>query len=237
MSEVCQWLHEHLKQLSPIQFPFDVEQLPDNGIYFFYEEGEFWGHGKAEQRIVRIGTHRDGNFKDRISQHFLLDESKMDFNKDNQKPSDRSIFRKHIGRSLLCKRNDSYLKVWNISFTEKEKRKKYSHLRDIPKEKDLESEITEMLRNRFSFRFIIRDNQVERMGSEGLESSLIGTVSHCQLCRPSTNWLGRYHPRRAVKESGLWLVQHLKANEMSEAEKDTVSQAIKATKEWISNRK
>jgi hypothetical protein len=30
------------------------------------------------------------------------------------------------------------------------------------------------------------------MGSQGLESRLIGTIAQCKLCRPSKNWLGLY---------------------------------------------
>lgn len=41
MSELCKWLHEQLEQLPLVKFPFRLEQLPGNGIYFFYEEGEF----------------------------------------------------------------------------------------------------------------------------------------------------------------------------------------------------
>ena len=55
MSDVCQWLHERLEALPLVQFPFDPERLPDNGIYFFYEQGETWGHGGRRPRIVRVG--------------------------------------------------------------------------------------------------------------------------------------------------------------------------------------
>jgi hypothetical protein len=40
---------------------------------------------------------------ERISGHFLLNESKMNFTQTNPKPLDRSIFRKNIGRALLNK--------------------------------------------------------------------------------------------------------------------------------------
>jgi hypothetical protein len=59
-----------------------------------------------------MGTHKENNFKSRISEHFLLNESKMKFAQMNSKPSDRSIFRKNIGRALLNKQGDiDYLKV------------------------------------------------------------------------------------------------------------------------------
>ena len=66
---------------------------------------------------MRIGTHRENNFRNRISEHFLLNESKMNFNNETPKPSDRSIFRKNIGRALLNKQSADYLKVWNIDYT------------------------------------------------------------------------------------------------------------------------
>lgn len=233
MSELCKWVHEQLEQLPFIQFPFKLEQLPKNGIYFFYENGEVWGHGGHKSRIVRIGTHKDGNFRSRIKEHFLFNESKMDFDATKPAPRERSIFRKHIGRTLLNNTKDDYLKIWEIDFTARREREEYGHLRNIQKEKEVESEITRILRENFSFRFIVMDGQMKRMGAEGLESSLIGTVAQCKLCRPSSNWLGSYSPKKQIKDSGLWLIQHLKANEINESDKRTILNAITQTKEWI----
>jgi len=211
-------------------------KLPENGIYFFYESGEIWGHGGYKPRIVRIGTHKDGNFRSRIKEHFLLDKSKMNFNATKPAPHERSIFRKNIGRALLNKTKDDYLKIWEIDFTTRRNREEYGRFRDIQKEKKVESEITRILREKFSFRFIIADERMKRMGAEGgLESSLIGTVAHCKLCRPSSNWLGGHSPKKQIKESGLWLVQHLDADEINESDKRTILNAMTRTKEWITN--
>ena len=57
MSQVCKWLHNQLESLPSVQYPFIVNQLPQNGIYFFYENGESSNHGDGDRpRIVRIGT-------------------------------------------------------------------------------------------------------------------------------------------------------------------------------------
>lgn len=235
MSELCKWLHEQLERLPPIKYPFKLAQLPKNGIYFFYENGEKWGHGDYKSRIVRVGTHRDGNFPKRIAEHFLLDESKMNFDKYKPKPSDRSIFRKNIGRALLNKDNDDYLQVWDIDFIKNVNKRLFADRRDICKEKAIESKITEILRRKFSFRFIIIKGLSERMGSKGLESAIIGTLAHCKLCRPSKKWLGNHSPKQQIRESGLWLVQHLKANGIKEKDKEVIINAIKKTEEWIVN--
>jgi hypothetical protein len=207
--------------------------LPENGIYFFYEDGEVWGHGGNKPRIVRVGTHKDGNFRSRIKEHYLLDESWMNFNENKPKPSDRSIFRKNIGRALLNKGKDSYLKIWNTDFMTSRNKKLWGSKRDIEKERRVEEMITRMIRERFSFRFIILDSQVGRMGSKGLESSLIGTLAHCNLCKPSANWLGNYSPIEKIREGGLWLVQHLKAEPINEKDKEVILNAIRKAREWL----
>lgn len=229
MSEPCKWLHEQLEQLPLISFPFKLELLPRNGIYFFYEQGEVWGHGGDDPRTVRIGTHKYGNFRKRIAEHYLLDVSKLDFARNMPKPSDRSIFRKNIGRALLNRREDDYLKVWDVDFIVKKNREKFRHLRDMKKEKETELEISRILRRKFSFRFVELDHQAVRMGKKGLESSLIGTIARCNLCKPTGDWLGKHSPKKKIRESGLWLVQHLKANSIGRTDRETMLDAIERT--------
>jgi len=236
MTEKCKWLHETLEDLPLIGYPFKLDSLPLNGIYFFYEEGELWGHGGQRLKIVRIGTHRGNNFRNRISEHLLINEKKMDFDKDKPKPSDRSIFRKNIGRALLNKNKDPYLKIWEIDFLPKKKRTKYGHLRDIEKEKSIERQITEILREKFFFRFIIIENEDERIGSKGLESKLIGTVSKCMKCKPSKNWLGNYSPKKQIRTSGLWLTQYLNAEGITDEDTVVIEKLINKTKNWIKNK-
>lgn len=233
MSDICKWLHDHLESLPRLQFPFELEELPENGIYFLYEKGEVRGHGAGRPRIVRIGTARAGNFRSRIDDHYLLNERRMKFDATRPAPKDRSIFRKNIGRALLKRDRDAYLKVWEKDFTPRVNRERYGHLRDIRKERRIESEVTRLIRENFSLRFIILEDQATRMGSRGLESRLIGTIAGCRLCKPSANWLGRYSPKREIRESGLWLVQHLRSPTVNEADRQNILGAISETMEWI----
>lgn len=233
ISEKCKWLHEALEALPLIKYPFRLEFLPTNGIYFFYEEGEMWGHGGNKLRIVRVGTHRGNNFRSRIAEHFLINDRKMNFNKNKPKPADRSIFRKNIGRALLNKNNDPYLKVWEIDFLPRDNRDRWENLRDIEKEKSIEKQITEIIRDKYYFRFLIIENEDERIGSKGLESKLIGTLSRCTKCKPSANWLGNYSPKKQIITSGLWLTQHLNADEITDKDMDLVKELVRKTKDWI----
>jgi hypothetical protein len=247
-SELCRWLHEKLEPLYLIKFPFfDLTKLPDNGIYFFYEEGENSTHinydyddnvhtdnnsssisTNAKARIVRIDTHMEGNFTSRISGHFLLNEAAkmMNFTISNPKPSDRSIFRKNIGRALLNKENDYYQKIWEIDFMTRENCNNYGIMRNIQKEKEIESAITKILREKFSFRFIPLEGQEKRIGRSGIESKLIGTIASCNLCKASDNWLGKYSPIPQIRNGKLWLSQHLNSPGLSKQEKDDLENAI-----------
>ncbi len=71
MSARCKRLHELVLALPEVRWPFNPAALPRNGIYFFHEAGEMWGHGGECPRIVRIGTHREGNFRSRMADHLL----------------------------------------------------------------------------------------------------------------------------------------------------------------------
>ncbi len=229
MAQTCKWLHEAFEQLPIIRYPFDLKSLPQNGIYAFYEEGETWGHGGEKPRIVRIGTHRDGNFRSRIRDHYLVDKSEPVVTAGRPTPKDRSIFRKNLGRALLNRAGDPYLAVWDLDFTSRKHRDQLGHLRDVPKEQEIETEVTGLLREAFAFRFLAVDSQVERMGTSGLEATLIGTLSHCSECRPSEKWLGKHSPKPQIVGSGLWLVQHLNAASMSEAHRQAVLTVIQKT--------
>jgi hypothetical protein len=74
------------------------------------------------------------------------------------------------------------------------------------------------LRTRFSFRFVEVTDGSKVIGSEGLESNLIGTLSHCQICKPSKNWLGQHSPVDKIRDSGLWLYQHLNDESMNDSQ-------------------
>ena len=233
-AEKCKWLHEILESLPLIKYPFSLDSLPLSGIYFFYEKNEIWGHGGEKLRIVRIGTHKGKNFRSRISDHFLINNK--NFNENKPKPSDRSIFRKNIGRVILNKRKDKYLQIWEIDFTKPENIEEWAKDRDINKEKEIEKEITKIIRENFSFRFIIIEDEKKRIGSEGLERKLIATVAQCEKCKPSKNWLGLYSPKEVIKKSGLWLTQHLHAQSITDKDKIMIEKLVRNTKQWLKSR-
>lgn len=226
----CKWLHTLLEGTPLRSYPFEVNCLPLNGIYFFYDKGEIWGHGGEYPRIVRIGTHRDGNFRSRIAEHYV--KNNMNLSTERPKPSDRSIFRKNIGRAFLNKEKSDYLPIWEKDFMKIENKRLFGSLRDISIEKSLEDKISEYIRNNMSFRYLIISKQEDRLGDNGFEKRLIGTVAACSCCKPSQNWLGGCSPIEKINVSGLWQVQHLNSRGISEIEKEFLLKAADLTCQW-----
>jgi len=170
---------------------FNEQGIPKNGIYILFEKGEL---AHSTDRIVRIGTHTGNNkLWSRLKEH--LNENK-----------DRSIFRKNIGRALLNKDNDPFIEQWN-------KKALPLDFVDFIKQKEIEKRVTKYIRGNFSFVTFQIDNKDKRLE---LESKIISTVSHCNECKPSQNWLGLFSPVEKIRKNGLWLVNKLKKTPLSE---------------------
>ena len=191
MSKNCSVLHGWFNGNEKFSFPFDESEIPfQNGVYVLFEKGEL---AHSTRRIVRIGTHTgQDKLRSRLSQHFL---------KNNK---DGSIFRKNIGRALLNRDKDSFLKSWDL--TTKRAKEQYSGLIDLTRQKEVERRVSECIQNNFCFAIFRTDDKNKRLS---LESRIISTVSLCKECRPSENWLGKSSPKKKIRESGLWLVNEL----------------------------
>lgn len=191
---LCTELHKILEPLPRFSFPFNEKIISLNGIYVLFEKGET---GHINNRIVRIGTHTgDNQLRSRLKQHFAIENK------------DRSIFRKNIGRCLLNKNKDTYLKAWEIDFTTKQAREKYSHLLDVNHQKSIEKEISNYIQENFTFCILPINDKKKRLE---IESKLISTVSNCSDCKPSLRWFGLYSPKDKIKSGGLWLVNSLQS--------------------------
>ena len=195
----CKKLHRLFGEMKKYNFPFDDKEIPRNGIYILFEKGEA---GHDGDRIVRIGTHTGKNqLRSRLRQHFL-NENK-----------DRSIFRKNIGRALLNRDNDNFLEFWELDLTTRVAKDKFLHLIDMKKQKEIEKKVSDYIKNNFSFVVFQVDDVEDRLR---LESRIISSVSRCEECGPSENWFGLNSPKKKIRDSGLWLVNELYKEPISE---------------------
>ena len=225
----CKELHEALECLPVFRYPFDYHDMPSTGIYFFYEEGETCKFDDEKPRIVQAGTHKKNNFCSRMRDHYVS-YSKMNFDPHKSPPHDSSIFRKNLGRAILNKEHNAYLEVWNIDFTTRKNRDAMWHLRNIDEDMSVEIEVSRLLEEKFSFRFVIMGNEIER---KEMKSKIIGTLSKCSCCCSSENWLGRHSPIGKIQKSGLWLVRHLESEGLSDIDMKKISECIITTKRWL----
>lgn len=188
----CHKLHELFNNMKRHSFPFNEGEIPKNGIYLLFEKGE-QAHGG--ERIIRIGTHtgRD-QLRSRLKQHFI-NENK-----------DRSIFRKNIGRALLSKAKDDFLEQWETDLTTREAKKKFSEGIDFEKLKEVEKIVSDYIQNNFAFIVFPVGDKDKRLE---IESKIISTVSLCEHCEPSDGWLGLHSPKEKIRKGGLWLVNEL----------------------------
>ncbi|UZQ49969.1 hypothetical protein [Clostridium kluyveri] len=192
MNISCNDVHSFFNRMKRFYFPYDPSEIPQNGIYVLFEQGEKAHNG---DRIVRIGTHTGNNqLQSRLKQHFI-NENK-----------DRSIFRKNIGRCILDKRKDEYLKIWELDLTTRQRKTNYLHLIDKDYQQKIEREVSKYIQSNFSFCVIPLEKKEKRLK---FESKLISTISLCKDCYASENWLGLNSTKKKIRESGLWLVNEL----------------------------
>ena len=192
MSKNCNTIHQWFNGMKKITFPFDKQEIPENGIYILFEKGEF---AHSTNRIVRIGTHTGQNqLSSRLFQHFL---------KENK---DRSIFRKNIGRALLNKDKDPFLEKWELDLTTRNAKNQHSDSVDFDKQKEIEKGVTKFIQDNFSFVVFQIDDKDKRLY---FESRIISTVSLCEECKPSENWLENSSPKEKIRKGGLWIVNAL----------------------------
>jgi hypothetical protein len=192
MSHICKKIHHLFNELPRHNFSFNKETIPQNGIYILFEKGEI-AHGV--ERIVRIGTHTGENqLRSRLKQHFISENK------------DRSIFRKNIGRALLAKQSDPFLEQWEWDLTTKANKEKYLPMLNSKKQLAVEKLVSAYMHDAFSFVVFEVNSKEQRLE---FESKIISTVSLCNDCKPSFNWLGLHSPKSKIQKSGLWLVNEL----------------------------
>jgi len=209
MIEICSELHQILDHLPQYHFPFDDSLIPLNGIYILFEDGEI-AHGT--NRIVRIGTHTGKDqLRSRLKQHFISENK------------DRSIFRKNIGRALLNKENDPFLEMWDFRLTTRAAKEKLGLQIDHEKQKQVEHQVSDYIQSHFWFVVFPVPQKENRLI---LESRIISTVSLCPSCRPSPNWLGLFSPKEKIRESGLWIVNELYKQPLTQLEFENLKRMI-----------
>ena len=195
--QMCDSLHEIFNALPRYTWEC-ISDIPfDSGVYIVFEKGEKY---EGADRIVRVGTHvGDGRLKKRLNSHFV---------KENK---DRSIFRKNVGKAMLNKDGDSYLKAWSLNNSKKEN----AACIDQNKQTENEKRVSEYMRSAFSFAVLEVEDKDERLR---LEEGIIATLNSCEKFGPSPKWKGLFSTEEKIRTSGMWLKQGLNGTPLSDKE-------------------
>lgn len=211
MRNIVLELHQIFNEQKRYSFPFEhfINEIPKNGIYIIFENGEKY---KNLDRIVRVGTHTGNNqLRSRLNQHFI---------KENK---NRSIFRKNIGRCLLNKENNPYLSLWELDITSRAEKEKNLKLLDLDFEKKIEKRISNYVQTNLSFCVFQIDTKDDRLF---WESKIVSTLAKATDIKSSENWLGNQSTKDKIKVSGLWQVNELYNDSLTELEFDQLKNKI-----------
>jgi hypothetical protein len=86
--------------------------------------------------------------------------------------------------------------------------------------------VTEYIQNNICFSVIPIGEKEQRLK---IESRIISTVSLCDNCSPSDKWLGNFSPKEKIRRSGLWLVNELWKQPLSENDMSNLKSILKGT--------
>lgn len=213
MSKICHKVHCLFSKLPKLVFPYEASLIPKNGIYVLFENDEF---AHETDRIVRVGTHTGNNqLPSRLEQHFIRENK------------DRSIFRKNIGRAILNKDKNDLLAQWEIDLTSSKAKNKYAKTIDQRKLQEIEKQVTDYIQRNFRFAVLRVREKEKRLR---WESKIISTISQCDECHPSEKWLGQYSTKDKIRRSGLWLVNELYKQPLSENDFEEFKTSVVGTK-------
>jgi len=167
-------------------------QVPENGVYFFFEPGEERSDSGQGLRVVRVGTHAitatsKASLWGRLKQHRGNNEVAGGNHRG-------SIFRLLMGDAMKL-RNGHAVESWGSG----NNAAALVRLSERPLESIVSSYLNTMK--------VITVNVPDRLERQALETSCIALLSNYRkepLDAPSSSWLGQYSSREKVRSSGLW---------------------------------
>ena len=172
---------------------------PDKGVYLFFENGEFRKTSPFIQRVVRVGTHAVSEG----SKSSLWNRLRTHRGGLNLQGNHRgSIFRLHVGKSLISKYNLNY-PTWGIGQTANKKVK--------ASEIELEKKVSQIIGNMNILWLSINDQASKKSDRSFIEKNSIGLLS-CFTRKIDTSgkeWLGNFNPNKAVSGSSLWNINYV----------------------------
>ncbi|HEY8345757.1 MAG TPA: hypothetical protein VIL07_00585 [Symbiobacteriaceae bacterium] len=180
--------------------------VPTRGVYFFFEPGEFREDGQTP-RVVRVGTHAvSTGSRTTLWQRLAAHRGRIGGRHPGGGNHRGSIFRLHVGTALV----NRGLAPAAAALSWEQERPADPALREA--EHQLEQMVSQHIRS-MPFLWVAVDDppgpQSHRKVIEANAVALLSNLGKEPIDPPSPNWLGRWASRPAIRESGLWNVDHV----------------------------
>jgi hypothetical protein len=176
-----------------------AEELPKQGVYFFFDEGEQTNFSSTIPRLVRIGTHgvsagSVATLRNRLRTHLGTRAGTGNHR--------ASVFRLHVGRAMIerGRLQDAYPNWGKGQSAPREVTE-----REIP----LEAKVSEYIGNLRVLFIPVLDTAGTGSMRATIERQFISmfTENFCALEESSSGWLGRFSDKPSIRRSGLWNVR------------------------------
>jgi hypothetical protein len=178
-----------------------ARNLPNKGIYFFFETSEHRLLYRDHLRCVRIGTHAVS----RNSQSTLWTRLRTHRGGADKRGNHRgSIFRLHVGAALLSRGDFPDLTSWGVDQTAP------AAVREA--EEFLEVKVSEYIGKMHVLWLCVPDEPGPDSDRSFIERNAIALLSGPTgpLDLASRTWLGLYSPTKEIKRSALWNVNYVR---------------------------
>lgn len=175
-------------------------EMPTAGIYLFFDRQEPRLKNIDHLRVIRVGTHgvasgSKATLRDRMRAHYGTSSGGGNHRS--------SIFRLHVGRSMILAGRSKAVKTWGSV----ELPKSHTLRRQEAK---LESNVSEYIGNLLVATIDVPGDSSKENDRAYLEQNLIALISNTYrpLDPPSHRWLGRFSEKAEIRRSGIWNVNH-----------------------------
>jgi hypothetical protein len=176
-----------------------AEELPKQGVYFFFDDHEATTFSTTIPRLVRIGTHgvsagSVATLRNRLRTHLGTRAGAGNHR--------ASVFRLHVGRAIIERDQlGKQFPSWG---------KGQSAPREITEqEAPLEAQVSEYIGNLRVLFVPVLDVAGTGSMRATIERQFISmfTESLCAIEMSSSTWLGRFSDKPSIRDSGLWNIR------------------------------
>lgn len=177
---------------------------PSRGVYWFFEPGETRDDGERP-RVVRVGTHglrpSKSTLWGRLSQHRGSVGGSMPGGGNHR----GSVFRLHVGEALMARGDVERVESWGRGSTADRETRDAEYF--------VEQAVSAYI-GAMPFLWLDVDDPPSATSERGVieagSIALLSNADRAPIDLSTHGWLGRHAQRAAIRESGLWNVNHVR---------------------------